>query len=148
MVLLFSSTVLLLLSSAPPDSEQFDRFKEPFGAIFREALEERNTFRMLKELCETAPRRISGSPAAAAAVEWARQTMQKIGLENVRLEPCRVPHWNRGKIAELRIVESIEGPSGSLPILALGGSIATPDAGITPSLFSSVTIISMVSPTP
>lgn len=109
--------------------------EEEYGAdvsrIFTETLTAKQTYAKLRDLCRTAPHRLSGSPGAAAAVEWARQRMVAEGLENVRLEKVRVPHWERGDIGELRFAAPVEAAHEPLPILALGGSEPTPPEGIT-----------------
>jgi hypothetical protein len=53
--------------------------------------------------------------------------MQADGLENVRLQPVKVPHWVRGS-EWARIVSPVQRP---LPILGLGLSVGTPKEGIT-----------------
>jgi len=85
---------------------------------------------LLAELCARAPRRLAGSEGAAHAVEWARESMQRLGLENVRLEDCQVPRWERGAVEELVVVEPSAHAGEHLPILALGGSVATPERGL------------------
>lgn len=56
--------------------------------------------------------------------------MQKIGLENVRLEPCTVQRWERGSLAQLEVLEPASARDVHLPILALGGSVGTPASGL------------------
>ncbi len=97
--------------------------------LVRTALSERGTWRLLNELCTVAPHRLSGSAGAARAVTWAHDAMVAAGLENVRLEPCTVPRWERGDTEDCRWTNA-EGGERELPILALGGSIATPPGGI------------------
>ncbi len=92
------------------------------------ALEEGESYAMLRELTTVAPGRLSGSANAARAVEWSLSKMREIGLENVRAETVMVPHWVRGEVERAELITS-EG-SESLNILALGGSIATPAGGI------------------
>jgi hypothetical protein len=92
------------------------------------ALTSGQAYRMLTGLCTRAPHRLAGSTGAAAAVEWARQEMERLGFDKVRLEPCTVPHWERGEVAELTLLA--DGGGRALPILALGGSVATPAKGI------------------
>ncbi|MCB9896485.1 MAG: M20/M25/M40 family metallo-hydrolase [Planctomycetes bacterium] len=99
--------------------------------ILGEALEHGRAYVELSDLCRTAPRRLGGSPAFAAAVEWARQAMLRNGLENVRLEPCTSSHWVRGDVGRVRYAEPAEMAGDDVPMLALGGSVATPDEGIT-----------------
>src|SRR5437868_3310329 len=41
--------------------------------------------------------RLSGSPQAVKAVEWAKKAMYDAGADTVILQPCMVPHWVRGK---------------------------------------------------
>jgi carboxypeptidase Q len=131
---LASLAVVLLVAgpvAAQPSADELARFDAAFERIFDEALTERRTYSMLEELCQRAPRRLSGTPAAAAAVEWARQTMIAAGLENVRLEPCMVPRWRRGEVELLRLTAPEEAAGEVLPILALGGSSATARGGVT-----------------
>src|SRR5262245_6624042 len=87
-------------------------------------------YALLSELCTRAPGRLSGSDAAARAIEWAHETMLRLGLENVRLEPCQVPRWERGDVQDLVVVEPPAHAGERLPILALGGSVATPAGGL------------------
>lgn len=99
-------------------------------AITDTALADAQAYTILKELCYDIGPRLCGSPQAAAAVEWSRQTMMKLGLENVHLQPVMVPHWERGKIAEAAIINSSIVGTVPMAISALGGSVATPEAGI------------------
>ncbi|MCA9319690.1 MAG: M20/M25/M40 family metallo-hydrolase [Planctomycetes bacterium] len=98
--------------------------------LVKTSLREGQAYEMLRELCRVAPGRLSGSPSAAAAVAWARQTMIDQGLENVRLEPVMVPQWRRGQVARLRVVEPSHASDLSLPVCALGGSIGTEADGV------------------
>ncbi|MFQ5655370.1 MAG: peptidase M28 family protein, partial [Planctomycetota bacterium] len=131
LILVLLSAGLVSTAAGGEPGPDLGPYREVIERLTRAALTERGTWRKLEELCSTAPHRLSGSPGAAAAVEWARQTMLRAGLENVRLEPCTVPHWTRGRICELRIVEPVQGSRGGLPALALGGSVPTPPSGIT-----------------
>jgi len=85
---------------------------------------------LLAELCRRAPHRLAGSSGAEEAVAWARATMEALGLEDVHLEPCLVPRWERGTREELVVVEPAAHAGERLAILALGGSVATPPAGL------------------
>jgi hypothetical protein len=97
--------------------------------LVRAGLGAPRAYELLAELCAIAPHRLSGSEGAAKAVEWARAAMERLGLENVRLEPCLVPRWERGEAEELTVVEPAEHAGERLAVLALGGSIATPAEG-------------------
>lgn len=76
--------------------------------------------------------RLSGSAQAARAVEYVAEQMRKLGLE-VRLQKCMVPHWVRG--AEhgeiVQFPGMAAGTTQKVVLTALGGSIATPDTGLT-----------------
>lgn len=99
-------------------------------AIRVHALRTGGTWRLLEELCTTAPTRLSGSPGAERAVAWSVEAMRAAGLENVRLEPCTVPYWERGDVGEVVVVEPVEARGERLAMLALGGSVATPSDGL------------------
>lgn len=103
-------------------------WREDVDGLITDALAKGRSYAMLEELCRVAPLRLSGSKGAERAVAWAEATMRAIGLENVRLEPCMVPHWERGSIErlEMRELDARE----NLRILALGGSVATPKGGL------------------
>src|SRR5687768_11900893 len=54
------------------------------------------SYSMLEHLCKKVGARLSGSPGAAAAVEWTRSVMNNFA-DTVWLQPVMVPHWVRGK---------------------------------------------------
>ena len=95
-----------------------------------EALARPGAFAMLESLCNTAPHRLAGSPGAENAVHWAEETMRSIGLENVRVEPCLVPRWERGSVARLALAPGQSGGDEVYSVLALGGSPGTPAGGL------------------
>jgi len=81
----------------------------------------------IAELSDRFGHRLSGSKALERAIDWTMATMRQDGLANVRGDKVMVPHWVRG-------AESLELMSPRrqlLPMLGLGGSIATPKGGIT-----------------
>ncbi len=98
--------------------------------IFDEALARGQSYEMLRQLTHQAGPRLSGSPAAAAAVEWSRQTMQALGFDTVWLQPVLVPHWVRGKKEIGKVVQSRTGGTMEFAVCALGGSVGTGAAGI------------------
>ena len=79
--------------------------------------------------------RLSGSAGAAAAVQQVAETMRQLGA-SVTLQPVKVPHWVRG-VETAEIVEYAGRPQGvsqRVVLTALGGSGATPAAGLTAPL--------------
>ena len=95
-------------------------------ALVERALGDNQAITTLRSLIDKAPKRLSGSPGAVAAVDWALGRMRELGLQNVRAEPCLVPCWQRG---EERAELAGTGPQ-PLRVTALGGSINTPPDGI------------------
>lgn len=51
----------------------------------------------LRVLCKQVGHRLSGSPQAEKAVEWAVKTLKEAGADTVWKQPVYVPHWVRGK---------------------------------------------------
>lgn len=113
-----------LVSGAQSTDEQFIR------KIYDEALAKGQSYEMLEHLCTKIGPRLSGSPGAAAAVEWSRQVMQAYGFDSVWLQPVMVPHWVRGKKEIGRIVNSKKLGSEAVNICALGGSVGTGASGV------------------
>jgi len=131
------SVSLLLLTTAihspcQENSEKglMNRYQKTVTAITDRAMMEGHAFSMLEELCTQIGPRLSGSPQAAAAVEWARQTMLDYGFENVHLQPVIVTRWIRGHIEEASIINSSSRGTMPLAIKALGNSVGTPKTGI------------------
>ena len=113
----------------------FDNFSQSEDEIFirkiyDEALAKGQSYEMLEYLCTTIGPRLSGSPGAAAAVDWTHQVMKSYGFDSVWLQPVMVPHWVRGKKEIGRIVNSKKLGSEEVNICALGGSVGTGAAGV------------------
>ncbi|MGH7893517.1 MAG: M20/M25/M40 family metallo-hydrolase [Candidatus Binatia bacterium] len=75
----------------------------------------------LADLVDGYGHRITGSASLEQALAWGAARMRDDGLEEVRLEPVRVPHWLRGE-ERARIVHPVDRP---LALLGLGGSVGT-----------------------
>ena len=76
--------------------------------------------------------RLSGSPQAAKAVDYVAGEMRALGAE-VTLEKAKVPHWVRGE-EKAELVSwpgQAAGTTQKVVLTALGGSVATPQEGIT-----------------
>lgn len=112
------------------DTNNVKPYLDVASQIIDTALAEGQAYAMLSELCLDIGPRLSGSPEAAAAVEWGRKTMIKAGLENVHLQEITVPHWVRGPIEEAIVIDSPASGTVALNVCALGRSVATPDHGI------------------
>lgn len=81
-------------------------------------------------MCNRIGPRLSGTPLAAAAVEYTRQILDTLGLDSVWLQPVEVPHWDRGEPEQVRIINSTILGTEVLKAVALGNSIGTGPAGL------------------
>ncbi len=97
--------------------------------IYNEEMLNGKAYSWLYDLTTKIGGRLSGSPEAAKAVEWAKKTMQEAGADSVWLQPVWVPHWVRGEKETGKIIDA-KGNEQAVPITALGMSIATPKEGI------------------
>ncbi|WKN41890.1 M20/M25/M40 family metallo-hydrolase [Tunicatimonas pelagia] len=98
--------------------------------IYDETLLRGEAYENLRSLCKDVGGRVSGSPEAAAAVEWGRQLMQAYGFDSVFLQSVMVPHWVRGQQEIGRIVNSQKLGTREVNITALGNAVGTGDAGV------------------
>ncbi|NXT21326.1 CBPQ Carboxypeptidase, partial [Syrrhaptes paradoxus] len=85
------------------------------------------SYERLAVFADTVGPRLSGSKNLDTAIKYMFSALQEDGLENVHLEPVKVPHWERGE--EFAVM--LEPRKHSIAILGLGNSIATPPQGIT-----------------
>ena len=95
--------------------------------ILGRALVDDGAWRRLEHLTTRIGHRLSGSPGLELAIHWAAEGMQADGLENVRLQPVKVPRWVRGR-EWARVVSPV---ARELPMLGLGMSVGTPAEGFT-----------------
>ena len=109
-----------------PQTSLTETYARPVGRILGAALVDAEGWEKLSYLSTHIGHRLSGSSGLERAINWIADRMRKEGLET-RLQKVMVPHWVRG-LESARVVS----PSPrELPMLGLGGSIATPPDGIT-----------------
>ena len=101
-------------------------FRDQATKLIAEAQANDFAWRRLAELTDTYGNRISGSENLNRAIRWAQAAMKADGLANVRAEKVLVPVWVRGQ--ESAVI--IDPPEHPIAMLGLGGSVATPPAGI------------------
>jgi carboxypeptidase Q len=104
-----------------------DRYRDAASRIIARATKDSAAWNRIAVLTETFGHRFSGSESLERAIEWTLVEMAKDGLDAVRGEPVMVPRWVRGTES----IELISPRRQLLPMLGLGGSIATPAQGIT-----------------
>lgn len=97
--------------------------------IYDTALSNGKAYRWLGHLTKRIGGRLSGSVQADQAVEYTKSLMDSLNLDKVWLQPVMVPKWVRG-IPEYAYLENTPGLTTTVPICALGGSVATPQMGV------------------
>ena len=107
-------------------SSWIEAYRDPAGRLIGEALSDRFAWERLAFLGDTFGHRLSGSEALEDTIRWAAEEMKKDGLENVRLEPVKVPHWVRGQES----AEIVAPRRHTMVMLGLGNSVGTPPAGV------------------
>lgn len=96
--------------------------------IYDYFLLESKAYDHLRELTKQIGGRLSGSKQAADAVIWAQRIMRASLADTVYLQPCMVPHWERGA---KEICQILDGKNKKpLKITALGSSVGTGISGI------------------
>lgn len=103
-----------------------DRYRDVANRIVEAATENHDAYARLTELVDRFGARVSGSVALERAIDWMLVEMEEDGLDNPSSDPVMVPHWVRGNES----LELILPRPRELPMLGLGGSIATPPGGI------------------
>ena len=119
-------TIFAITASAQNHSSWLDPFRANAGKLIAAASADQFGWDRLAELTDTYGQRLSGSDNLNRAIAWAVETMKKDGLENVHTERVMIPKWVRGTES----LEITNPPHHVIPMLGLGGSVATPPAGI------------------
>lgn len=123
-LIVFFSFIAIIASAQNPDSIMI-------RSIFKEALRNGKGYEWLDHLSNKIGGRLSGSPQAAKAVEYTKSVLDSLQAAKVFLQECKVPHWVRGEKEQAYLIDESTGKRNELTICALGGSIATPEKGIT-----------------
>ncbi|MCC6245571.1 MAG: M20/M25/M40 family metallo-hydrolase [Gemmatimonadaceae bacterium] len=124
--------LLLLLAPSALVAQSADAIPAKYAAVANRIIaaaqaDSAGAWNRIAELSDRFGHRLSGSVALEQAIAWTEATMRKDGLDQVRRERVMVPHWVRGAES----LELVAPRRQRLPMLGLGGSIATPPAGIT-----------------
>ena len=117
------ATSLFNLSRAAEDTAADEKM---LRAVYTAALTNGPAYRNLWELTTKFPGRLAGSKNLEGAVLWGEAVLKATGADRTELQPAMVPHWERGP-KESVLVAGL----GPLPAVALGGSVPTPEGGLT-----------------
>ena len=102
-----------------------DAYRDVADRLIDAATENHDAFARLTDLVDRFGHRVSGSVALEQAIDWIMVQMEADGLDKVTGDPVMVPHWVRGEESiEMTLPRALD-----LPMLGLGGSIATPPRG-------------------
>jgi carboxypeptidase Q len=110
-------------------------YRDAASRLIGESLAGDFGWQRLAFISDTFGSRLSGSPNLEAAIRWAIAEMKRDGLENVRAEAVKVPHWVRGRESlEIVAPDACGGDGDACPqplaMLGLGNSVGTPPTGI------------------
>lgn len=83
------------------------------------------SYERLAEFTDTIGNRVSGSKNLDLAIKYMYNALRQDGLENVHLEPVKIPHWVRGVESAVMLLPR----NHTLAILGLGSSVGTPPGG-------------------
>lgn len=131
-LLLILSANLFAQQPTPTPTLYSEKTLENAGRLQSAALASDYAYRQTAYLSNNIGPRLSGSAQAERAVEYVADEMRKLGLE-VRLQKIMVPHWVRGEErGELIEFDGMaKGTKQKVVLAAIGGSVATPNDGIT-----------------
>lgn len=120
---------LIVGSTAAQKIKTDDQDVEMLRKIYDEALARGESYQMLEFLTSQIGARLAGSPGAAAAVDWSKETMENLAFDKVFLQEVMVPHWVRGKKEIGRITQSKMG-TVEVNVVALGNSVGSGPQGV------------------
>lgn len=123
---ILGSVVALPLAGQPAATPIAQRYRDAADRLIQAATSDSFAWRRIAELTERFGARFSGTPNLERAIDWVLAEMAKDGLQRVRGERVMVPRWVRGAES----VEMLEPRRQMLPMLGLGGSIGTPQGGV------------------
>ncbi|MGH7091481.1 MAG: peptidase M28 family protein, partial [Stellaceae bacterium] len=87
---------------------------------------DRASFALVQGISSEVGQRLAGTAAETRALDWAEAWMKAAHLQNVHREPFAITAWLRGA----ETAEITAPVPQQLAVTALGGSVATPAAGI------------------
>ena len=118
-------------SATPPDQPAPEsiasRYRTAADEIIRHTMSGNDAYNKLEHLCLTIGHRLTGSSQLNEAIDWAIEALKSDGQENVHKEKVIATHWVRGRESAMMIEPRLE----PLRMLGLGGSVGTPEGGIT-----------------
>lgn len=127
-------------AAAPEDSPLPPKVETQAETLMESALADDQGYRTVAELTTKIGPRLAGSEAEARARDWAAGHLEDLGFKNVRVEPFEIPYWARETEAAA-VVSPYPQP---LTITALGGSVATPEGGVSGEIVRFETLTELI----
>lgn len=112
---------------APATAQDLGEMESTIVELRDRGTEDGLAYELLRSLTVEVGHRFAGSAGDKGAVAWAKRRMEGLGFDRVWTEPVTVPRWIRGH-ASGTIIEPYP---QELMLIALGGSVGTPEGGIT-----------------
>lgn len=125
------TTTTSFARQADQSSSLVDEYRSVADQLIDAALADSAAWDRLAYLTDTFGPRFSGTDNLESAIDWILEEMKRDGLENVRGEPVKIPHWVRGEEKLMLLTPHVR----ELEILGLGGSVGTGPAGIQGEVF-------------
>ncbi len=125
------STTTSFARQADQSGSLLEEYQSVADQLIDAALADSAAWDRLAYLTDTFGPRFSGTENLESAIDWILEEMIRDGLENVRGEPVKIPHWVRGEEKLMLLAPHVR----ELEILGLGGSVGTGPAGIQGEVF-------------
>ncbi|MGN8226639.1 M28 family metallopeptidase [Gracilimonas sp. BCB1] len=120
------SALLLSPNFMKAQSVLNNQHKEHAQQLIQKAMGSDVAWERLTYMADTFGPRFSGSENLENSIDWIVETMQEDGFDKVWTQPVMVPHWVRGEESATLLSPRKK----DLPMLSLGGSVATPEGGL------------------
>ncbi len=118
---IFSAT-----NAALPNDYFINKYGSISDRIIEESMNDSLAWQRLAYMCDMFGPRLSGSDNLENALNWIENEFKKDNFANVKREIVMVPNWRRN----YEKCELLSPRYADIPILGLGGTIATPKDGI------------------
>ncbi|WP_018692888.1 M28 family peptidase [Algicola sagamiensis] len=129
-LLLLTFSLAALFSESALSIEN-NHAKNKVQQLQSQALESDLAYELVRSLTVEVGARLPGTEADIKAVAWAEKKLIALGFDKVYKEPVSVKHWSR-----IQATANIIAPyQHRLVISALGGSVSTPEQGITAPIY-------------
>ena len=127
MISKFFFLAILFIITLTVDAQDKDSVQ--IKSIADEILTNSGAYENLRSLTKRIGPRLSGSANAQKAVDFTARLLKEAGADTVYLQPCMVPHWERGA-KETGYITAPGTATYNLRLLALGNSVGSSAAGV------------------